>query len=143
MPDVITFTVPLPPRALRGNSKAGWAERKKAADAYSDAVSDAFMQAERTRALLRLDESPWPTARVTYTWRYAGVAPDIDNVARGVKVLQDTICCAPANARTGDYSNRYFLGIVRDDGGIEATFRRQKVSRRAEEGVLVEIRRQG
>lgn len=139
----IRFTVPLPPPALRLNHRAQhWGARSKAADEYSEAVHAAAFGdgSELRRVHLQAALGPWPAASVEYTWRYAGRRPDIDNIAASIKVLQDTLGCAPANGKAG--RDRWFLGIVADDGDLEpVTFRREKVARRADEGVLVVIRR--
>lgn len=130
----VVFRVPLPPAALRGNSRAHWATRKAAADDYSRAIYGWWL-AEETR----WSRFALPAAEVEYEWRYAGARPDLDNVARGVKVLQDTLCCAP-DVQSG-YEYRHFLGLIENDNDIEpVTFRRTKVARRAEECVLVTIR---
>lgn len=131
---VITFRVSLPPPELRGNSRAHHIVRNRAADAYSEAIYEAYA-----------DSSDWqgtplwlmlPAASVVYVWHYAGARPDIDNIARGVKVLQDTICGAPANGGR----NRWYLGLIDDDGAIEpVTFRRQKVAHRADEAIEITI----
>lgn len=143
----IRFTVPLPPPALRLNHRAQhWGARAKAADEYSAKVHTAWWQSGevRFRTVTGTDGSSRPisvrSASVEYTWRYAGKRPDIDNIAASIKVLQDTLGCAPANGKAG--RDRWFLGIVADDGDLEpVTFRREKVARRADEGVSIVIRR--
>lgn len=135
--ETISFLVPLPPSALRPNRRAPhWATRRKAADEYSEDVwCDAHVSgAVCDRWSLKM---PWLRARVTYTWRYAGVAPDIDNIAGALKALQDCLCVAPVKAS----KDRWYLGLVENDQGIEATFKREKVARKADEGVYVEIER--
>lgn len=130
---MIRFTVPLPPAALRVNSRAQhWAVRRKAASAYSRAIYGWWCDAGKPGAF----KTPLERAAVTYTWHYAGARPDIDNTV--CKVLQDTLCMAPANL--APTTERYFLGLIVDDGVIEsATFRRQPVSRKAAECVEIVI----
>ena len=142
MADVIRFTVPLPPPALRGNSRAHWAKRKKAADEYSEDVWAAF-----NAVPTRVDDcphctGPWETAHVTYVWKYAGVAPDHSNLGQHTKYLQDIICCAPklSPAQAQKYK-RWHLGIVENDAGIEAEYHMEKVAHRKDEAVEVTIRR--
>lgn len=142
MAERLAFLVPHPPSALRPNRRAAhWATRYKAADEYSEAVFVAWMERGDGPATwfkwAARTNGPYKAARVVYTWRHAGVAPDIDNIAGAIKVLQDCLCVAPAKAS----EDRYYLGLIENDQGIEATFRRQKVSRRADEGVFVEIER--
>ena len=149
----VEFAVPHPPNALRPNRRAAhWATRSKAADEYSEEVYAYAMGMAMgfnfggvmTSAVygckpdgLKLRGGPWQRATVTYTWRYAGVAPDIDNIAGALKVLQDCLCMAPANGKPG--RNRYFLGLIENDSGIEATFKREKVAHKDQQCVLVQI----
>lgn len=138
---VITFTVPLPPKELRLNHRAQhWAARAKAADAYSGIVEVFYLA---TNLVPSGSVFPWTSASVTYTWRYASARPDIDNIAASLKVLQDSLGCAPPpNSRSKDRRDRWYLGLVADDGGLEpVTFRREKVATKAEEGVVVRIER--
>ena len=146
----ISFLVPHPPKALRPNRRAAhWATRAKAADEYSEVVVDQayfvsiWPKPELDTAIVTHRKTlPWERARVTYTWRYAGVAPDIDNIAGALKCLQDTLCVAPPpNKRSKDKRNRWYLGLIENDSGIEATFKREKVKHKADEGVLVEVAR--
>lgn len=142
---VIEFEVPLPPKELRLNHRAQhWAARAKAADAYSEVVAITFGNYEAPLTTGPLcSRLPWDRASVTYTWRYAGVRPDIDNIAASIKVLQDSLGCAPApNSRSKDKRERWYLGLVAEDGALEpVTFQREKVARRAAECVVVRIER--
>ena len=136
--NTIRFTVPLPPGALRSNSRAHWAAKKKAADAYSlyVIVSDWPRQGGGTPEQMGC---PWKQAKVTYTWRYAGVRPDHSNLGGNTKHLQDIICMAPRN--TDARYKRWHLGLVEDDAGITAEYRLEKVAHRHQEEVMIEIRR--
>ena len=152
MTEIIRFTCPLPPKELRPNRRGNhWAGRYKAADAYSEAVyrawgEDAMYRRDGRESVAALDgpgSTPWPSARVTYTWRYCGATPDLDNIAGALKVTQDTLCLAPRwHAGMKDERNRYYLGIIENDAAIEAvTFRREKVAHRSEEVVEIVIER--
>ena len=112
MTDTIRFTVPLPPTALRSNARAHWAAKKKAADEYSLAVFAAYVAAPDAKKMLL--QKSWTKARVTYTWRYCGVAPDHSNLGGNTKYLQDIICRPPVNCGT----DRWYLGIIENDSGI-------------------------
>lgn len=146
-PPTIAFSCPLPPVSLRPNRRAAhWATRAKVADEYSEQVCVAAMMSRphlsNAQAVIVGIDKPWPQATVTYTWRYCGVAPDIDNIAGALKCLQDTLCMAPPpNKRTKAKRDRWYLGLIENDSGIEATFKREKVKTKAEECVVIEIER--
>lgn len=126
MTDTIAFQCPLPPQALRLNHRAQhWAARSKAADEYSAQVTEAFITHTGGAGVI----ARWKAASVTYTWRYAGPRPDIDNIAASVKVIQDTLCSAPPpNRRSKDKRVRWYLAVIEDDGACGHGARRQAVA---------------
>ncbi len=142
---VIEFACPLPPKNLRVNRSRGqhWSMKHKAAGAYSFDVYFGFVdQASELGVSLTAAYRPWARAKVTYTWCYAGRPPDIDNIAGNIKVLQDTLCLAPTKINPSHrLSDRWYLGLITDDQGIEASFKREKVAHRHEEHILVTITR--
>lgn len=134
----VTFCVGLPPKELRSNSRAFWAAKVKAKQAYSRAVWGWMVDAYGGdwTAYCR----SWKRARVTYTWRYAGVAPDAGNLGPNLKALQDILCQAPDTGKLA-VNNTTYLGLVEDDKGIEPVYKLEKVQRRAAEGVSIRIER--
>lgn len=135
----IVFSVPLPPTALRSNSRAHRWAKKKAADEYADAIQYA-LGCQRLVAAPRRLWNPWTAARVTYTWKHAGVAPDHSNLGGNTKYLQDIICVAPklSPEQAAKYK-RWHLGLIENDSGIEAVFKSEKVAHKADECVEIEI----
>lgn len=75
MRDAIEFRVPLPPVTLRANSSASRWQRTVDANTYSELVYGAWLEWCQLDGFYTHD-GPWPRARVTYTWRYCGTAPD-------------------------------------------------------------------
>ena len=140
MSDVIEFRVPLPPAATRSNSRAFWAAKVKAKQAYSRAVWGWMLDAHGGDWTTYYRSLPWKRAKVTFRWRYAGVAPDLGNLGANTKALQDIICMAPNTGKMA-VNNTVYLGLVEDDKGIEPIFELEKVQRRAAEGVVVRIER--
>lgn len=141
MRNVIEFTVPLPPAALRSNSRAFWGAKKAAKVKYSEAVAEEWFGFDWcTRSTVEQRNSmPWKQARVTYTWRYCGVAPDRQNLGANLKALTDILCCAP---NTGLQRNdTTYLGLVEDDKGVEPVYELERVKTRAETGVVIRIER--
>ena len=138
MMDSITFFVPLPPPACRSNSRAFWAAKVKAKQAYSEAVYAAAVGTLSGRVGIALASAvaPWQRARVTYTWRYCGVAPDLGNLGGNTKALQDILCMAP---KTMQANGTTYLGLIEDDKGITPVYELEKVKHKTDEGVLVTI----
>ena len=136
--ETIAFTCPLPPSVLRSNSRAHWRTKMGAKQAYSRAVFGEWSQ-QPYQFFARFG-FPWKRAHVTYTWRYAGVAPDKQNLGANLKALTDIISCAPNTGKLST-NNTMYLGLVEDDKGVEPEYKLEKVARRAAEGVYVEIRR--
>lgn len=138
MTDAITFTVALPPRALRSNnSRYRWFEKMRARQEYSGAVWEAFLDSDASGK----DAScPWQRARITYTWRYCGTAPDISNLGANTKALQDFLCTAPNTGKMRP-NNCTYLGLVEDDKGVEPVYVLERVRHRGEEGVIVKVER--
>src|SRR6185312_716480 len=119
---VIEFAAPLPPAALRVNRSRGrhWSTKHKAAAAYSEEIGNYWLDIESIfRNKYLLEDVPFERAKVTYTWCYASVPPDIDNIAGSLKVLQDTLCLAPTKINPSHrLSDRWYLGLITDDQGI-------------------------
>ena len=139
--ETIQFRVPLPPSPLRSNSRAHWQTKMGAKQAYSRDVLTAWGHSHEPRpGCCDVEGAPWKAARVTYTWRYAGVAPDRQNLGANLKALTDILCCAPNTGKLATNHTTY-LGLIEDDKGIDPEYRLEKVSRRAAEGVLVRIER--
>lgn len=137
----ISFQVPLPPSTLRSNSRAHWRTKMGAKQGYSREVLWAWGHShEPGPGCCDVEGAPWKAAHVTYTWRYAGVAPDKQNLGANLKALTDIICCAPSTGKLATNHTTY-LGLIEDDRGIEPEYKLEKVARRSEEGVLVTIRR--
>lgn len=135
MTERIVFSVPLPPKSLRANARAHWAVKKEDADAYADVVA-AYWRGARAGQL----PPPWERARVTYTWKHAGVTPDHSNLGGNTKHLQDILCVAPKlSPQQAAKYRRWHLGIIENDSGIEAVFKSEKVAHKADECVEIEI----
>ena len=133
----ITFFVPLPPPELRSNSRAHYRTKTAAKQVYSREVWTWFKLADQRLAIDAILDLPWQRARVTYTWRYAGVAPDKQNLGANLKALTDILCMAPNN---GLQANRTtYLGLVEDDKGVDPVYQLEHVKRRAAQGVSVKI----
>ena len=148
MPDEITFTVPLPPPALRANTRAPWYVRKDAADMYSKVVMWAagplYSDAQACAHGYADYGYPWARATVHYEWRYAGVQPDLGNIPGNVKYLQDILCMAPKlSPEQAEKYKRWHLGLVENDREITPTYEISKVATKAEEAVVVTLRREG
>lgn len=142
MPDVIRFSVPLPPPELRANSRAHWAKRKHAADEYSANVFYAFVSSLAAGLEPNTAPVPWARARVRYTWHAAGVLPDQGNIGASTKALQDILCTAPRLApRVAMAYQRYHLGLVENDAGIEASYAVERCRHKADERVEIELER--
>lgn len=135
--EVIEFMMPLPPPSLRSNSRAHWRTKVTAKQAYSRAVFVWYAEQPYQFFADRFG-FPWKAARVTYTWRHAGVAPDLGNIGPNVKALQDILCMAP---KTRQANGTTYLGLIEDDKGIEPVYKLEKVARRAVEGILIQIER--
>lgn len=133
--DVLEMTLPLPPVVLRANGRAHYMVKNRAADAYSLEVLGCFAPwsffAQRT-----INPWPWLKAHVTYTWCYSGVRPDHGNLGGNTKYLQDILCMAP-KSKAG--KNRWYMGVIEDDKGIEANYLLYKVAHKADECVVVRI----
>lgn len=103
------------------------------ADRYSEDVLAAFS------GVVLPSEWPqpqrWKKAHVTYTWCYAGVAPDHGNLGGNVKYLQDILCFAPRKAAV----NRWYMGICENDSGITAEYVLEDVKHRDAQCVIVQI----
>ena len=144
---IVWFMVPLPPVALRANSRAHWTAKKKAADAYSHEVESAVWDETRSqypRSLRWNYVYPWAKATVHYEWRYAGVQPDLGNIPGNVKYLQDILCMAPKlSPEQAEKYKRWHLGLVENDREITPTYEISKVATKAEEAVVVTLRREG
>ena len=138
----ITLMLPLPPPALRSNSRAFWAAKVKAKQAYSVEVWEAWLETDaalwRETGTYRMSDPAWKRARVTYTWRHCGVAPDLGNLGGNTKALQDILCMAP---KTMQANGTTYLGLIEDDKGITPEYRLKKVKHRAEQGVEIVIER--
>ncbi len=137
----LRFSCPLPPPALRANSRAHWARKKKDADEYSAVVVSAWGDWCLDSGF-HVQPKPWKAADVHYEWRYAGVEPDHSNLGGHTKYLQDIICLAPklSMEQAAKYK-RWHLGLVENDKGIHATYEAVKVPKRDQECVEVIIRR--
>lgn len=138
---VIEFEVPLPPKAIRSNSRYFWAAKVKAKREYSDAVYQAACENFYARVAMGLSSAvaPWQRARVTYTWRYCGVAPDLANLGGNTKALQDFLCMAPNIGRRENGCT--YLGLIEDDKGITPVYQLEKVAHRTDECVVIRIER--
>ena len=139
MPETqLILTVPLPPPALRSNNRSHWSAKKKAADEYSQAVF--FCWGASSDLAWNRKGLPWEEADVTYVWRYAGVAPDADNIAGNCKALQDILCVAPklGMAQALKYK-RFHCGILENDRGFRPTYRAEKVAHKRDQCVTVTI----
>jgi len=137
----VTFCVGLPPKELRSNSRAFWAVKVKAKQAYSEEVWDWWhkMTLETPPTTALLDSLPWKRARVTFNWKYAGAKPDLANIPANCKALLDCICMAP---NTGlQKSSMTYLGLVENDREVMLNCTLEKVARRAQEGVQITIER--
>lgn len=134
---VVRFSVPLPDPALRSNSRSHWRTKMGAKQDYSRAVWGWWLMAETPVWQAWL---PWKAARVTYTWKYCGVAPDAGNIPANLKALQDILCMAPNTGKLA-VNNMTYLGIVEDDKHIEPVYLMERVSRRAAQCVEVLIER--
>lgn len=135
MSDTIRFTVPLPPVAIRSNSRSHWAWRSRKKQAYSEDVYSAACESLDARVWMALE--PLQRARVTFTWQACHL-PDQANVLSNCKALLDILCTAPKSTQT---NNTYYLGLIEDDKGVEAIGRVEKVAHRHLEGVDVTIER--
>lgn len=144
MSDRITFTVPLPPKAIRSNSRYFWAAKVKAKQAYSAAVWSSAASAGVWGYVspFNIHGVPWQRARVTFTWRAAGVLPDQANIAGNCKALLDIICCAPNTGKL-TVNRTTYLGLIENDRNVELVCRVEKVAHRSDEAVVVEIERLG
>lgn len=137
MGEVIEFQVSLPPAALRSNSRAHWKTKYAAKQAYS---GEALYTYEAVKgAWMALLIKPWKQAKVTYTWRYCGVAPDRQNLGANLKALTDIICCAPNNGLQANHTT--YLGLIEDDKGIDPHYALERVKRRVEQCVVIKIER--
>lgn len=138
----ITFVVDLPPAALRSNSRAHRWAKVKAKQAYSEMVWESWRETDaalwRETGTYRMSDPAWKAARVTYEWRYCGVAPDLSNLGANTKALQDMLCMAPKTRQTNGTT---YLGLVEDDKGIEPVYRLKRVAHRVDEGVEIVIER--
>lgn len=141
MSETIRFFVGLPPKELRSNTRAFWGAKVRAKQAYSRevlaavaAVTPWFVPAGHPAAI---GGKPWQRARVVYTWRYCGVAPDQQNLGANLKALTDIICMAPDNGLQAN--NTTYLGLIEDDKGIVAEYQLKQVKHRGDQGVLIEI----
>ena len=133
---VIRFTVPLPPVFVRSNSRSHWARRVKAKQEYSECVFDHWLDVCREyRNAYMLEDVPFDAARVTFTWRACHL-PDQANVLGNCKALLDILCMAPKTTQT---NNTTYLGLLEDDRNVEAIGKVEKVSKRVDECVVVEI----
>ena len=145
MTEEVSFTVPLPPPALRANTRAPWYVRKDAADVYSELVMWAagplYSDVQACVHGCADYGYPWAKAAVHYEWRYAGARPDLGNIPGNVKYLQDIICKAP-KLPAGVLYRRYHLGLVENDREITQTYEISKVATKAEECVVVTLRRE-
>lgn len=136
---VVRFSVPLPPSALRANTRAHWRTKAAAKQDYSRAVWGWVMVNEQALMayLFRDANPPWQAAAVHYEWHYCGNAPDAGNLGPNVKALQDIICTAPNNGL--QKNNTMYLGLVENDRNIRPTYSMVQESRRAAEHVVVTI----
>ena len=137
---VVRFSVELPPRGLRTNSRAqnrGWraALTREYAEAvwiagYASITKAVREKAREPRAVVVLG-NPWEKAHLTLTWKHAGVAPDRDNVIHNCKALIDVL-----HARS-----KRPLSLVVDDSPAHLTIEAftEKVRRRVDECVVVEL----
>lgn len=135
--EVIEFTVPLPPVILRANGRGHYMAKGRAADEYSHMVGVMTYDSPIWRKPA-FGTFPWPAAHVTYTWCYSGVRPDHGNLGGNTKYLQDILCMAP-KSKAG--KNRWYLGLIEDDKGIEATYLLERVSHKADEAVVIRVER--
>lgn len=138
MRDVITFTVPLPPRGLRVRSRTqhtGY--RAKLVREYQEQVWIAGDGGIADYAFDRADEDetmPWEYARLTLAWHHVGVAPDADNALASCKALIDVL----------HTRSKRPLGIVFDDSPTHLRIERValvKAAHRHEERVEVRVER--
>lgn len=137
----ITFLVPLPPSVLRSNSRAYWRTKVAAKVTYSRAVWVWWIDAQGGDWATYYRDLPWKVAKVTYTWRYCGVAPDRQNLGANLKALTDILCCAPDTGLQANHTT--YLGLVEDDKGIDPHYALERVMRRAQTGVTVRVERRG
>jgi len=154
----IELTCPLPPPALRKNSRADWRQRAEQARDYSWEVNQCYQAwlsetndaAMRRRIRAYPGETvtgivggpevfwlPWPAARVSYEWRYCGARPDQANIPANVAVLQDILCVAPTNLAL---SKRCYLGLVENDREIQAEWSMTNVKHKVDECVVITLR---
>ena len=143
MSGTIAFLVPLPPAALRSNTRRHWTEKVKAKQAYSKAVWAEYLTQcadRRTRAAGHVVRpATWKRARIVYEWRYCGNAPDEQNLGANLKALTDILCMAPNNGL--QRNNTTYLGLVEDDKGLEPHYTMTRVAHRTDEGVYVTLER--
>lgn len=130
--DAVSFTVPLPPVALRRNRQTRVHNyRARLVREYQEQV---WCEAQRGEWPLKksvgANGMPWERARVQYEWRSTHET-DADNIIATMKPALDVI------KSTGPRP----LGIIKDDGpGVEVTATWVK-AKRADEAVLVRIER--
>jgi hypothetical protein len=130
----VTFLAPLPPPALRANSRtANHNYRAALVREYAEAVwcaGNAAM-ADGPRGNAWVFNYGWERAHVRLVWRHHRQGPDVDNALASLKPLIDVLHTQGARP----------LGIFRDDSPdcMSIAIGTEKVMTRAEEGVLVEV----
>jgi len=140
MSESVSFSCPLPPRALRTNHRTphhGY--RAALVREYQEQVwcagRVAAVELSSPPNIHRSVLPPWAKACVELVWRHAGVAPDEDNALASCKYLIDVL------KATGPRP----LRIVRDDSPdcLSVAITTRKVAHRAQEGVEVTVVRIG
>jgi len=108
----------MPPKELRGNSRAHWAVRNKFTKMFKES---AYMR------LMEIDPEPMDKIRIKYIAYYSGKPVDSDNLIIGMKPALDALT---------EY------GLIKDDSpeyvkGIEVEYHR--VKHRKHVGLIMEI----
>ena len=128
MAEAIRFLAPLPPVALRRN-------RETRSHNWRAALIREYQEAVWIAGADHRGDDPycWWAARLRLTWRHHRQGPDHDNALASCKPLIDVLHC----------QSKRSLGLVWDDGPehLAVELRTEKVQRKQDEGVLVEIER--
>ena len=86
----LKVTMPLPPPALRGNSRVHWSEKHRVNKAYME-LAWVTLREERFRHPGLEVSCPWPAVAIIYTGYYSSKPLDHDGLIIGMKPFMDAL----------------------------------------------------
>ena len=86
----LKVTMPLPPPALRGNSRVHWSEKHRVNKAYME-LAWVTLREEIVRLSTVLVPFSWPVVAIIYTGYYSSKPLDHDGLIIGMKPFMDAL----------------------------------------------------